>query len=116
LDTEKELLKYFLPEGTLDYFELTHVVKDLKGLVIFLEEKNESPQEYTGQKLHSKGFLPEVRVHDFPIRDNQVALNVKRRRWEIQKTGEIVTRNWDLVTKGAQLTKEFALFFKGALG
>ena len=116
LDTEKELLKYFLPEGTLDYFDLTHVVKDPKGLVLFLEEKNDPPQEYAGRKLHSKGFLPEVKVHDFPIRSNKVELSVKRRRWEVQDTGEIVTRNWDLVMKGARLTKEFALFLKGALG
>ena len=100
----------------MDYFELTHVVKDLKGLVIFLEEKNEPPQEYVGKKLHSKGFLPEVRVHDFPIRENKVELNVKRRRWEVQETGEVVTRNWDLVMKGARLTKEFALFLKDAFG
>jgi hypothetical protein len=116
LDTEKELLKYFLPEGTLDYFDLTHIVKDTQGLVLFLEEKNLPPEEYNGQKLHSKGFYPEVRVHDFPIRKNKVELNVKRRRWEVQATGAIVSRDWDLVLKGARLTKEFALFLKGALG
>jgi hypothetical protein len=55
-------------------------------------------------------LLPEVRVQDFPIRQHKVELSIKRRRWEVQPSGEIVTRDWDLVMKGARLTKEFALF------
>jgi hypothetical protein len=50
LDTAKELMGYFLPEGTLEYFDLTHVVKDKEGLVLFLEEKNLPPAEYAGPK------------------------------------------------------------------
>ena len=115
-DQEKELLGYFLPAGTLEYFDITHFVKDKVGLVLFLEEKNLPPAEYAGQILHSKGFYPEVRVQDFPIRENKVELSIKRRRWEVQSTGEIVSRNWDLVMKGARLTKEFALFLKDAFG
>jgi hypothetical protein len=41
-DKEKELLGYFLPAGTLDYFDITHFVKDKEGLVLFLEEQNTS--------------------------------------------------------------------------
>ena len=77
-DKEKELLGYFLPEGTLEYFDITHFVKDKEGLVLFLEEKNIPPAEYAGQTLHSKGFYPEVRIQDFPIRDNKVELSIKR--------------------------------------
>jgi hypothetical protein len=115
-DTLKELMGYLLPAGTLDYFELTHIVKDKEGLVLFLEEKNLPPAEYQDQTLHSKGLLPEVSVQDFPIRDQKVILSIRRRRWEIVSTGEIVSRNWDLVMQGARLTKEFALFLKDALG
>lgn len=115
-DTTKELMGYLLPEGTLDYFDLIHIVKDKVGLVLFLEEKNLPPAEYAKQTLHSKGFFPEVRIQDFPIRQHKVELSIRRRRWEVQPTGEIVSRNWDLVMQGARLTKEFALFLKGALG
>lgn len=114
-DATKILLGYLLPQGTLEFFEITHVVEDKDGLVLFLEEKNIPPSEYEGQTIHSKGFYPEVRVQDFPIRDRKVVLNIKRRRWEVQSSGEIVSRNWDLVMQGARLTKEFALFLKGAL-
>ena len=116
LDTAKELMGYFLPAATLEYFDITHIVNDKEGLVLFLEEKNIPPAEYSGQTLHSKGFYPEVRVQDFPIRDKKVELSIKRRRWEVQTSGEIVSRNWDLVMKGARLTKEFALFLKDTLG
>lgn len=112
----KELMGYLLPAGTLDYFEITHIVKDKEGLVLFLEEKNLPPSEYQDQTLHSKGFLPEVRVQDFPIRDQKVILSIRRRRWEIASTEEIISRNWDLVMQGARLTKECALFLKDALG
>lgn len=116
MDTFKDLIVYLLPEGTLDYFDLTHTVKDKDGLVLFFEEKNLPPSEYDGQKLHSKGFYPAVLVQDFPIRQHKVELNIKRRRWEVCSSGETVSRDWDLVMKGARLTKEFALFLKGALG
>lgn len=49
MDTAKELIGYFLPAGTLEYFDLTHVVKDKDGLVLFLEEKNTPTAEYAGQ-------------------------------------------------------------------
>ena len=77
----------------MEYFELIRVLKDKAGLVIFLEEKNELPEEYKGQKFHSKGFYPEVRIQDFPIREHKVVLSIKRRRWENPDTGEIVTRD-----------------------
>jgi len=85
-------------------------------LVLFLEEKNLPPGEYAGQTLHSKGFYPEIRVQDFPIRKHRAELSIKRRRWEVLSSGEIVSRNWDLVIQGARLSKEFGLFLKGALG
>lgn len=35
-----------LPEGFLDYFDLTKVSKDAAGVAIFLEEKNTAPMGY----------------------------------------------------------------------
>lgn len=58
MDTQKELIGHLLPEGVLQYFDLTRVLKDKEGFVLFLEEENLPPGEYTGQTLHSKGFYP----------------------------------------------------------
>jgi len=115
LEALKDLMGYLLPAGTLEYFELVNVLKDKEGLVLFLEEKNQVPEEYKDQKFHSKGFYPEVRVQDFPIREHKVILSIKRRRWEEPDTGIIVSRDWDLVMKGTRLTKEFAAFLKEVL-
>lgn len=112
----RQLAELFLPAGILDYFELTNVLKDSKGINIFLEEKNIVPAEYKAVLLHSKGFLPQVEVQDFPIRGHKVALCIKRRRWELVSTGQIITRDWSLVREGTRMTTEFGLFLKGIFG
>lgn len=110
------LVKLLLPQGILEFFELTNVTQLPTGLNIFLEEKNIAPIEYKDQKLESKGFLPEISIQDFPIRGQKVALLIKRRRWEVKETGAIITRDWELVRKGARMTTEFGTFLKGIFG
>jgi hypothetical protein len=113
---EQTLISLLLPEGILDFFELTKVDKVDKILNIYLEEKNLAPDGYQKQALESKGFFPEVSIQDFPIRGQKVALCIKRRRWTVRSTGEIISRDWDLVRKGARMTTEFGLFLKGIFG
>ena len=105
-----------MPEGILDYFELTQADKDSGGLNIYLQEKNIAPEGYQKHELESKGFFPEIRIQDFPIRGRKVALCVKRRRWTVIKDGTIISRDWDLIRKGARMTTEFGLFLKGIFG
>jgi hypothetical protein len=97
----------------LNYFELSKIVEAIPGLHIYLEEKNVPPTEYKDQKLESKGFLPEIYIQDFPIRNQRVTLCIKGRRWEIKDTGAIVNRDWNIVQQGTRMTKEFADFLKG---
>jgi hypothetical protein len=104
------LISLLLPEGILDYFELTHGSKDAAGVNIFLEEKNIAPAGYQKNETESKGFFPEVRIQDLPIRGQKVALCVKRCQWKVLSTGSIITRDWDLVIKGTRMTTEFGLF------
>ena len=105
-----------LPEGMLEYFELTNVSQSPGGLNIYLEEKNLPPFGYEKSQLESKGFLPETAIQDFPIRVHKVSLCIKRRRWEVKQSGEIITRDWNLVRKGARMTTEFGTFLKGIFG
>lgn len=115
-DPYLHLATLLLPKGLLEFFDLKQVVQKESGLEIHLEEKNLIPEEYQDQKLESKGLLPEVSIQDFPIRGQKVALCIKRRRWKVISTGEIITRDWDLVHKGARMTTEFGLFLKGIFG
>jgi hypothetical protein len=101
-----------LPKGILYYFELSKIVEAIPCLHICLEEKNLPPGEHKDQKLESKGFLPEVYIQDFPIRNQKVTLCIKRRRWEVKNTGEIISRDWNMVQQGTRMTKEFADFLK----
>ena len=111
------LVRLILPEGILAYFELINVNSSENGqLNIYLEEKNLAPSGYEKAQLESKGFLPETAIQDFPIRGHKVALCIKRRRWEVKTSGEIITRDWDLVRKGARMTTEFGTFLKGIFG
>lgn len=107
------LVRFLLPEGILDYFELSKTVEGLTGLHIYLEEKNLPPSLYQDQKLESKGFLPEIYIQDFPIRNQKVTLCIKRRRWEVKDTGESISRDWNVVQQGTRMTREFADFLKG---
>jgi len=106
------LVRLILPEGILDYFEVTNIHQDQQEIWLYLEEQNIIPKEYEKDKLISKGFLPESSIQDFPLRGKAVFLLVKRRRWLNTTTGDIVTRNWDLVSEGTRMTKEFASFLK----
>jgi hypothetical protein len=107
-----DLAHFVLPQGILDFFELTDLKQAPKELHIFLEEKNIPPQEYKDNKLTSKGFFDEIKVQDFPIRGKAVYLLIKRRRWFNEDIGLNVSRNWELVAQGTRMTKEFALFLK----
>ena len=115
--TYETLVRLILPEGILEYFELMDVRSLESGqLNIYLEEKNIVPAGYENKRLESKGFLPETSIQDFPIRGHKVALCIKRRRWEVVESGEIITRDWQLVRKGARMTTEFGTFLKGIFG
>ena len=107
------LVEYLLPEFLLSYFELTHVEKPEGVLHVYLEEKNYDEGDPARKDLQSKGFLPEITIQDFPIRDKKVFLRIKRRRWLNVKSGIVEQRNWREVAKGTRMTNEFSAFLKG---
>ena len=102
--------RLLLPEGTLDYFNISDVKESSSEIVIYLEEKNELPGEYSTVKVESKGFYDPVVVRDFPIRGKNLFLNIRRRRWILKDEGRYVSRNWKLVAEGSRMTHEFASF------
>lgn len=108
----KSLLELVLPDGILDYFDITNCIKSESSFNIYLSEKNIPPIEFSSEKLTSKGFFDEIIIQDFPIRDKASYLYIKRRRWVNEKTGDIVFRNWNMVAKGTRMTQEFASFLK----
>ncbi|RXQ94502.1 transposase [Ancylomarina salipaludis] len=115
-DHYKLLLQAILPEEIFNYFEITQVIIDTKRLDVHLDELHQSPEEYSSEKLISKGFQSAVIIQDFPIRERMVYLHVRKRKWLVCSTGQVISRNWDLVAKGARYTKGFASFLKELFG
>jgi hypothetical protein len=112
LESFLPLVEYLLPDFILSYYQLTRVEKSLEVLHLYLEEKNYGDADRAKPDLLSKGFLPEITIQDFPIRDNRVFLHIKRRRWLNTKTGTVEQRDWNQVAQGTRMTVEFAAFLK----
>ena len=115
-DHYKLLLQAILPEEIFSYFEITQVIIDEKRLDVHLDELHQIPQEFSSEKLTSKGFQSAVIIQDFPIRERMVYLHVRKRKWLVCSTDQIISRDWDLVAKGARYTKGFASFLKELFG
>jgi hypothetical protein len=115
-DHYKELVKLLLPREIFDYFEITDMVVQGRSVSVFLDERDIKPAAFSGQKLTSKGFHAEATIQDFPIRNKAVFLHVRRRRWLVEPTKEVVSRDWDSVAEGTRYTKSFADFLKGLFG
>lgn len=111
-DNYKSLIELILPDSIDEYFELVNVTKSTESIHLYLKELNKTPEEFSSNKLTSKGFFEEITIQDFPIRGLQVYLHITRRRWMNENTGTVVFRDWDLVAKGTRITKDFAAFLK----
>ena len=64
---QKDGYSLLLPSGTLDYFDVVNVVETSTQIVIYLEEKNIVPVEYSGKDTESKGFFEPKVVQDFRL-------------------------------------------------
>jgi len=110
------LLELLLPEEILANFTVTNLLIEPKEVHLYLDELNEVPDEYKDEKLVSKGFHAESVIQDFPIRNKALYLHVRRRKWEVESTGKVVSKTWKLQADGTRYSNEFATFLKGLLG
>ena len=110
------ILELILPKEILQYFTVTNLTTQAKEVHLFLDERNEVPDELKGEKLISKGFHPEAVIQDFPLRNKALYLHVRRRKWEVESSKKIVSRSWNLSAEGTRYSNEFAAFLKGLLG
>ncbi|HET6559550.1 MAG TPA: transposase [Prolixibacteraceae bacterium] len=110
------ILELILPREILEYFTITNLTNQPTEVHLFLDERNEVPDEYKGEKLVSKGFHPESVIQDFPLRNKALYLHVRRRKWEVESSKKIVSKTWNLSANGTRYSNEFAAFLKGLLG
>jgi transposase len=112
----KDIIKHILPKEFVEYFDLVKIEKSSNQLIIHLDEKNVRPPEHTDKELESKGFTTPIYLHDFPIRDQQVLLRARRRKWKDKSTGKTYSRDWEIKHEGTNYTNEFAAFLKKMSG
>jgi hypothetical protein len=110
------ILELILPKEILEYFTVTNITTQGKEVHLYLDERNEVPDQLKGEKLLSKGFHPEAVIQDFPLRNKALFLHVRRRKWEVESSKKIVSRTWNLSAEGTRYSNEFAAFLKGLLG
>ena len=119
---DTSLLCFFLPDGILDYFEITGFERTDsnlktydKRLTIFLTEKKVIPENYKENTYKASGFMEPRIIDDYPIRNMLVSLSIKRRRWDVMIDSQEVkiSRDWNSVIKqGTRISTEFAAFLK----
>ena len=119
---DTSLLSLFLPEGILDYFDITDFERTDsnlktygKRLTIFLTEKKVIQEEYKERSYKASGFMEPRIIEDYPIRNMLVSLSIKRRRWDVDLNGINIkiSRDWStIISQGTRISKEFAAFLK----
>ena len=119
------LVRYMLPEGILDYFEITKIdeevtnEKDETGTVIrilhiYLDERD--LRDKVWHDMQPNGFTEPCLFNDFPQREHKVLLHVRRRRWLDENGHNVVLETLPLVAEGTCYSVEFADFLKKMVG
>ena len=119
------LVRYMLPEGILDYFQITKIdeevtnEKDETGTVIrilhiYLDEHD--LRDKVWHDMQPNGFTEPRLFNDFPQREHKVLLHVRRRRWLDENGHNVVLETLPLVAEGTCYSVEFADFLKKMVG
>ena len=120
-------LRFFLPDGMLDFFEL--VWMETESLTsresqkhiaytrvphIHLDERDSRTEGQ--QDLCPNGFTEPATMSDFPVRDRRVELHIRRRRWLTPDGRSVILNIYPLVAERTRYPIAFAEFLKNKLG
>lgn len=79
-------------------------------VVIYFEEKNAIPEQYSGRETRNKRFYDLVVVQDFLFVVK--TLNIRRRHWILKQSNQYINRNWRMVAEGICMAQYlFCVFF-----
>ena len=108
----ERLLRLVFPCWLFDYFDLVRIDDSEEQLDVYLDEKKVIPEEFRDHPISSHGFTDSYTVQDFPLRDKEVYLHLRRRKWLLLDTRQIVSRKYEVAHQGTKLTREFVAFLK----
>lgn len=112
-----ELVSLIAPGEISKNFEVASIEEQKDSIFIIFEEKKDLiPKELSGKQTVLDGFLNPMALQTFPLKDKQVYLVVKRRRWKELGQTTSYFNTYDLHRKGMKTTNEFGDFLKEELG
>jgi len=111
--TNVQALAWMLPDGVLEWFDITKGTKNDLEIRIVLTEKNKPPLEekHAGKHVRCAG-MKDIAIEDFPIRGRKVILIFQRRYWKVEEEEKLLKRDIPITAEGTKLEKEFANFLK----
>lgn len=118
------LASFLLPNGMLDWFDFVSAKEEVaekkkdsiykSTLHIYLDEKDNRSAET--QHLRLNGFTEETIVKDFPVRDRNLILHIRRRRYLDEDGKSVILSVYQATADGTRYSEEFAAFLKGTDG
>lgn len=110
----ESLLRVIFPSWLFDYFDFVKLLENDYQMDVYLDEKKVIPEEYKNRPYVSHGFTDTLTIQDFPLRGKNVFLHIRRRKWLLLDTHQIITVQYDIAHDSAKLTNEFVDFLKDA--
>jgi len=116
-ELNNSIVKLIAPGLIGENFEVKSLEESATTITIYFEEKPELiPEELNGKEVVLDGFLNPLLLQTFPLKDKQVYLSIRRRRWkEKGSQGTGFSNTYELYRKGMKTTIEFGDFLKEEL-
>lgn len=114
----KDLLSLIVPKEITENFELIEIVeKDHMITLCFEELASRVPEALQGKIVVLDGYLNQLELQTFPLKDKTVYIAIRRRRWKEQGvTTASHSNTYELHIEGMKTTKEFGAFLKEEFG
>lgn len=114
----QELLKLIVPKEITDNFELIEIVEKTNMITLSFEELTSIiPKALSGKAVVLDGYLNQLELQTFPLKDKTVYIALRRRRWkEKGDSKQSYSNTYELHVEGMKTTKEFGAFLKEEFG
>ena len=114
----QELLKLIVPKEITDNFELIEIIERTNMITLSFEEFSiRIPKPLQGKEVVLDGYMNQLELQTFPLKDKTVYIALRRRRWK--EKGDIkqsYSNTYELHVEGMKTTKEFGAFLKEEFG
>ena len=107
-----------VPKEITQDFELKEIIEKTGMITLYFEElPDRIPKVLQGKEVVMDGFINQLELQTFPLKDKTVHIAIRRRRWKAKgDISQSYSNNYDLHLEGMKTTKEFGAFLKEELG